>query len=69
MASEVSRTFDIPHGAVVVQIADSFGNLSPHTLYLSGVPDVDAAVAQLLTDTEAAAQQLRARLVAAGWTP
>lgn len=67
MATELSRTFDIPHGAVVVNIQDKFGNVSPHTLYVSGVPDVNAAVAQLLADTDTQAEALRAAMIAAGW--
>ena len=68
MASEQSRTFDLQHGAVVVNVLDSFQNVSVHTLYLNGVADVDAAVAKILVDTEAQAQLIRARLLAAGWT-
>jgi hypothetical protein len=67
MALEISRTFDLPHGAVVVQIKDQFNTVSVHTLYLSGVPDVDAAVAQLLIDTDTAAAVIRERMIAAGW--
>lgn len=67
MAIEISRTFDIPHGAVVVQIKDQFSNVSFHTLYLSGVPDVNAAVAQLLVDTDTAAVVIRDRMIKAGW--
>lgn len=67
MAIEISRTFDLPHGAVVVQIKDQFNNVSFHTLYLAGVPDVNAAVAQLLTDTDTAAAVIRERMIAAGW--
>jgi len=67
MATEISRTFDLPHGAVVVQIKDQFDSVSFHTLYLAGVPDVNAAVAQLLTDTDTAAAVIRERMIAAGW--
>jgi hypothetical protein len=68
MATEISRTFDLPHGAVIVIIQDKFGNTSPHTLYVAGVPDVNAAVAQLLTDTDTQAEALRTAMIAAGWT-
>jgi hypothetical protein len=69
MSKELSRTFDLQHGAVMVNVQDSFGNVSAHTLYLNGVPDVNAAIAQILTDTDAAATLLRNRMIAAGWTP
>lgn len=68
MAIEVSRTFDLEHGAVVVAVKDSLGHLSSHTLYLNGVPNVNAAIAQLLIDTDVAAALLRQRMIAAGWT-
>lgn len=67
MATEISRTFDLPHGAVVVQIKDQFNNVSFHTLYLAGVPDVNAAVENLLTDTDTASALIRERMIAAGW--
>jgi hypothetical protein len=67
MATELSRTFDLAHGAVVVNIQDKFGNVSPHTLYVSSVPNVDAAVAQLLIDTDTQAAALRTAMIAAGW--
>lgn len=67
MATEISRTFDLNLGAVIVQIKDQFGSVSFHTLYLLGVPDVNAAVAQLLTDTDAAAAVIRTRMIQAGW--
>lgn len=69
MAIERSRTFDMTSAAVVVGVEDSFGNMSSHTLYLSGVPDVDAAVAQILIDTDTHAAVIRQRMIAAGWTP
>lgn len=67
MATEISRTFDLPHGAVIVNIQDKFGNVAPHTLYVAGVPDVNAAVAQLLADTDTQADALRTAMIAAGW--
>lgn len=67
MATEISRTFDLAHGAVIVNIQDKFGNVSPHTLYVATVPDVNTAVAQLLTDTDTQATALRAAMIAAGW--
>lgn len=67
MAIEISRTFDLAHGAVVVNIRDKFGNVSPHTLYVAGVPNVDSAVAQLLIDTDTQAAAIRTAMIAAGW--
>lgn len=67
MAIELSRTFDLAHGAVVVNIQDEFGNSSFHTLYVAGVPDVNAAVAQLLLDTDTQATTIRNAMIAAGW--
>lgn len=67
MATELSRTFDIPHGAVVSQIKDEFGNTSFHTFYVALVTDVNAAVAQLLIDIDTQAAALRTAMLAAGW--
>jgi hypothetical protein len=69
MATEISRTFDRDHGSIAVQVRDSYGHDSFHTIYVAGVPDVDAAVAQLLVDAETQAGVIHARMVAAGWTP
>lgn len=69
MATEISRTFDMAHGAVVVSIQDKFGRVSPHTIYAALVPDINSAVAQLLIDIDTQAETLRANMIAAGWTP
>jgi hypothetical protein len=67
MATELSRTFDLQHGSIVVNIKDQFGNVSVHTLYVAGVPDVNAAVTQLLSDVDAQATVIRNAMIAAGW--
>ena len=72
MATETSRTFDFAHGAVIVQVSDSLGRPSSHTIYVTGpagVANIDAAVADILTKTEAAATAMQAAFVAAGWVP
>ena len=69
MAKELSRTFDLPAGAVYLVIQDMYGNLSHHTFYMAGVPDLDSAVTQLLTDTDAQATVIRERMIAAGFSP
>jgi hypothetical protein len=37
MAKEISRTYDTVLCAVIVQIQDCFGNVSPHTIHLMNV--------------------------------
>jgi hypothetical protein len=72
MATEISRTFNLQAGAVISQVKDALGNVSLHTIYVSGpngVTDVNAAVAQILTQTDAAAAAIHAAFTAAGWTP
>lgn len=69
MATETSRTFDLDHGAVFLGVKDSYGKESFHTLYVAGVPDVNAAVAQILIDTDTQATAIRTAMIAAGWTP
>jgi uncharacterized protein (DUF1800 family) len=72
MATEVSRTFDRDAAAVHVVVEDNYHKQSHHTLYVagaSGVADVDAAIAQILTDTDTQAALIRSRMIAAGWTP
>jgi len=72
MATEVSRTFDHDRAAVHVVVADNYQKQSFHTLYVAGaagVANVDAAIAQILTDTDTQAALIRTRMIAAGWTP
>ena len=72
MAKELSRTFDLPHAAVIVKVQDNLGNLSSHTIYVTGtngVSNVDAAVASILAATDTAAAAMSAAFTAAGWTP
>ena len=35
MATVLSKTFDIPHGAIVLQVQDALGNVSSHTGYVT----------------------------------
>jgi hypothetical protein len=67
MAQESSRTFDPPHGRVVVGITDSFGSESFHTIYVAGVADIEAEIAARIAETEEQAQTIRTRMEAAGW--
>lgn len=73
MATEISRTFDVAHGRVVVVVADAvLGNQSTHSIYVTGptgVTDVDAAVAGIKTSVDASATALHAAFMAAGWQP
>ncbi len=67
MATERSRTFDLQHGAVYVQVQDLYGSVSNHTVYVATVPDVNAAIAQMLLDVDTAAEAIHAKMVAAGY--
>lgn len=72
MAIELSRSFDVAHGSVRVMVQDNLGTVSDHTIYVlgaNGVRDVPAAVAQILSDTDAACAALQAAFATAGWTP
>jgi hypothetical protein len=71
MATVLSKTFDTTLGAVIVNVKDNLGNTGVHTIYVSGpsgVTDVNAAIAQLLTSTDAATNAIIASFQAAGWT-
>ena len=67
MAKEISRTFDTTLGAVIVNVQDSFGNISPHTVYVLNTPDVEAAIAAVLVACDVASAALMAKFTAAGW--
>lgn len=67
MAKEVSRTFDTLHGAVFVQVLDNLGNTSVHSVYVMNTPNVDDAIAAILTATDAATDAIAAKFAAAGW--
>jgi hypothetical protein len=72
MATELSRTFDLPHGRIVVMVEDALSNISSHSIYVSGpqgVSNVEAAIAQILTDTDIACAAIEAAFTAAGWAP
>lgn len=72
MAKLLDKTFDTAHGAIIVRVQDEvpgIGNVTVHTLYLNGTPDVNAAIAQIETDADTNAQVIHDKLVAAGWTP
>jgi hypothetical protein len=69
MAIEISRTFDLAHGAIVLEIKDQFGTISFHTIYVSGVSDMNATTTKILADTDAAAAIIRERMISAGWKP
>ena len=67
MAKELSRTFDMPNGAIHLQIQDKNGVIGLHTLYVMGVPDIPAAVASLLTMVDVDADALAAKMTQAGY--
>ena len=69
MAKEISRTFDLKRGAVVVNIEDPLGNVSVHTLYLAKVPSVAAEVTKRLAEADSSSALIHTRMVAAGWKP
>lgn len=69
MATESSRTFDLDHGAVHVGIKDSFGKETFHTVYVAGVEDVEAHIAERLKEVEEQAAVIRERMQKAGWKP
>lgn len=68
-AKEVSRTFDHDAGAVYVTIEDQFGKQTPNTIYVALVADVDAEIAQRIVEVTTDAAAIRAKMIAAGWTP
>jgi hypothetical protein len=67
MAIETDRTYNLPAGMIVVNVTDMYGSPSVHTIMVAGVPDVNAAVAQILIDSDTAAQTIVQRMVAAGF--
>jgi hypothetical protein len=68
MATVISKTFDLQHGAVFLQIKDGvLGNTSPNTIYVSGVTDYATQEAAVLKEVDAQATALKAGMVAAGW--
>ena len=71
MATVLSKTFIISLGTVVIQVQDVLGNVSAHTIMVSGpsgVTNVDAAIATILTQVDEAAAAIQAAFQAAGWT-
>lgn len=68
MATVISKTFDLQHGAVFLQVKDGIiGNVSPNTIYVSGVEDYATQEASLLATIDAQAKALKNGMVAAGW--
>jgi hypothetical protein len=69
MAIVLSKTFDFAHGAVFLQVKDGvLGNVSPNTIYVSGLTDYATQEAALLTAIDAQATALKSGMLAAGWT-
>lgn len=64
---EISRTFDLEHGAVHVGIKDSFGKESFHTFYVAGLEDVEAEIAKRIEEVNQQAETIRGHFVKAGW--
>lgn len=68
MATVLSKTFDLQHGAVFLQIKDGvLGNVSPNTIYVSGLEDYATQEANLLATIDAQATALKSGMLAAGW--
>jgi len=68
MATVISKTFDMQHGAVFLQVKDAIlGNVSPNTIYVSGVEDYATQEAALLAEVDAQATALKNGMLAAGW--
>lgn len=68
MATEISRTKDAAHGAVIVQVQDKNGTITPHTIYVLGLngQTVDQAVAQILSQVDAQIDAINAAFAQAG---
>lgn len=68
MATELSRTKDLAHGAVYVVVKDNNGNQATHTIYVLGLngQTIDQAVAAILASTDAATSAINAAFAAAG---
>jgi hypothetical protein len=73
MAKELSRTFNLEHGAVVRRVQDALGRVSVHTHYLvkkdGTANDVAAEIAASDGVMDKAAAALQAALQSAGWKP
>jgi hypothetical protein len=67
--TELSRTFDLQNGAVVIHAQDSYGNDSYHTFYVAGIANIDTEIANTLAAEQTQADAIRAKMIAAGWTP
>jgi len=71
MAKEISRTFDVHAGAIVVRLQDSLGRISVHTHYVlkpdGSTNDVAKALADAHTETDDAALKVAAAMKANGW--
>lgn len=69
------RTFDAKAGTVVAYIEDDRPDpatpggkhVSIHTFYVSGVPDIDVAIAAKVTEVDAESRTIMDRMRAAGW--
>ena len=68
-ASEVSRTFNLQNGSVVVQVLDDLGQTAPHTIYVLGLngQTIDQAVAAILAATDVSTTAIETAMRAAGW--
>jgi hypothetical protein len=72
MATVISKTVDVQHGCVNVGIKDdvpSVGNVTQHTIYVTGpnaVTDVNAQIAALCTQADIWAAQISNAMQALG---
>ena len=67
MATEISRTFALDHGAVFVELQDELGNVTKHTYYVVNGLDVEAAIAADKAARDEYAAKVKAAFTAAGW--
>lgn len=67
MAKELSRTFDIPNGAIHLMIEDINGTIGAHTIYVLHVPNIPEAVAALMASIDATAEAVAAKMQQAGY--
>jgi hypothetical protein len=73
MSKEISRTFDLSAGQVIVTIEDDLGTRSVHTIHLldpdGSEADIKAIVEKLLKEAKERAVKLQQIASKHGWKP